>query len=257
MTTMRPPLLAIACALAGALTLSTGLRGQETATPKPVAIDFSDPSRPGRLDVHLVQGGMTIKGYDGKDVTIEARVRAARSSGSVANTATGLQAEEENNEVRVRAVATRVVDLTIRVPRTTSLKLAATHDGDIVVQSVDGDVEATNINGGVRLDGIGGGVVAHALNGNLSVRLTRVPGGTPMSFSSMNGHIDVTLPATARATIKAEAQRGKIVTDFDVTPPTPGVPVRVKKALSGLINGGGPDYIFKAYKGDIRIHKEP
>ena len=252
---MRSPLLAIACALAGSLTVSVALRGRETATAKPVAIGFSDPLRPGRLNVQLVQGGMTITGYDGKDVTIEARVRAERSRGSVSNTATGLHVEEENNEVRVRALATRVVDLTIQVPRATSLKLAATHDGDIVVQNVDGDIEATTINGSVRLDGITGGVVAHALNGDLWVRLTRVPNGTPMSFSSMTGHIDVTLPAAARATIKAEAQRGKIVTDFDVTAPTPGLPIRVKKTLSGLINGGGPDYIFKAYHGDIDIHK--
>lgn len=274
-------LLVTTCVLASAFSACTVLRGQETPTPPDkVTVAFSDPSRPGRLRVQLVQGGVTVRAYDGKDVTIEARVRDERSRRTdrtreglrrLVNTATGLQVEEDNNDMRVSTQSfSRTVDLTIQVPRATSLKLGAVNSGDIVVEGVDGDIEVNNINGGVTLDGVAGAVVAHALNDDLKVRLTRVPSGKPMSFSSLNGDIDVTLPATTKATVKLETEHGEILTDFDVTlQNTPAKTVvesgaskgryrvRVDKAMSGLINGGGPEFTFKTFNGDIRIRKAP
>ena len=111
--------------------------------------------------------------------------------------------------------------------------------------------------------------MAHALNGKVLVNLIRV-NGKPMAFSSLNGDIDVTLPADIKANVSFASDRGDVFTDFDVVmAPTTQKPVieekssdgggkyRVKmdKTVRGTINGGGPEIQFKNFNGGIYIRK--
>src|SRR5256885_13433244 len=71
-----------------------------------VSVALSDPARPALVKASLVNGGITVKGYDGKEVVVEARARnreSARSDSTMKRipvSGTGLSVEEENNEVR-------------------------------------------------------------------------------------------------------------------------------------------------------------
>ena len=167
-----------------------------------VTVPLSDPSQPAMLKASLVNGGITVKGYDGKDIVVEARVRGggepARSEGNMKRipiSATGLTVEEENNQVRVGSDSVgRAIDLTISVPRQTSLTLRTVNDGDIVVSDVRGDLEVDDVNGAVTLNHISGSVIAHALNEGIKATFDHVA-QKPMAFSSLNGKIDVTFPA--------------------------------------------------------------
>ena len=38
-------------------------------------VPLSDPSKPATIEVKLIMGGITVKGYGGKEVIVEARVR--------------------------------------------------------------------------------------------------------------------------------------------------------------------------------------
>jgi hypothetical protein len=40
-------------------------------------VPFSDPSVPGTVKVSLFRGGITVTGYSGREVTVEARVRGS------------------------------------------------------------------------------------------------------------------------------------------------------------------------------------
>src|SRR5208283_4990187 len=106
-----------------------------------VSVNLSDPSRPAFIKASSVNGGITVKAYDGKEVIVEARERNEEnekppSSGPkrLKISTTGLTVEEENNEVRISTESyARTIDLTISVPVHTSVKLRAVNDGDIVV----------------------------------------------------------------------------------------------------------------------------
>ncbi len=268
---------------AAVILLSLGAAGgaaAQEAAPDRVSAAFSDPARPGRLKVNVLQGSITVKGYEGKEVVVEARVRAGRSSRAergeapggmrrITNTATGLTVEEENNVMSVSVSAfTRTVDVNIQVPLNTSLKLSSTNDGDIKVERVRGEIEVNNVNGAVALSNVSGSVVAHALNGNLVVTLDEVAPDKPMSFSSLNGNIDVTLPAATKANVTMQSDFGEIYSDFEIQlRPTSAQPVmeggkggrqriRVDKAMRGAINGGGPEYQLKNFNGNIYIRKK-
>ncbi len=247
------------------------------ADPNRVVVPLSDPSRPATVRAHLVSGGITVKAYEGKDVIVEARVRdggrmEARGEGGMKRipmTSPGLNVEAENNQVRISTDSFQhTVDLTISVPAKTSLSLKTVNDGNIVVTGVDGEMDIDDVNGSVTLNHVSGSAVAHALNGRVLATFNRVD-ARPMAFSSLNGDIDVTLPADIKANLSMRTDNGDVYSDFDVQL-QPSAPqqvvedgrsrggkyrVRVDKTVRGSINGGGPEIQFKNFNGNIYIRK--
>jgi len=250
---------------------------KESSGADRVSVKLSDPARPALVRAGLINGGITVKAYEGTEVVVEARARSrdgesARSDSNMKRivvSSTGLSVEAENNEVHVSTEShMRAVDLTISVPVHTSLKLSAINDGNIVVTGVDGELDVNDVNGSVTLNNVSGSAVAHALNGRLFATFSRV-NQKPMAFSSLNGDIDVTFPADLKANLTLKSDRGEILSDFDVqlqaSAPQQIVEddrghggkyrVRIDRAVHGTINGGGPEYQFTNFNGGIYIRK--
>lgn len=253
---------------------------------------FSDPARPGTVLVSLLNGSIQVVGHEGKEVLIEARVRGdddgdhdedaddaahesepSKSAGlrRLRNTSTGLTVAEEDNVMEIRAeTMSRTVDVTVKVPRRTSLKLNTVNDGDVRVEAVEGEIEVNNINGSVTLTNVSGSVVAHALNEDLVVLFQKIDPKKSMSFSSLNGDLDVTLPADTRANVRIKADNGEVYTDFDIRLDrrSPHVEetkekakgqkyrVQVDASMSGTLNGGGPELRFETFNGNVYIRKK-
>jgi len=181
----------------------------------------------------------------------------------------GLDIEEQDNVVEISTQSWKAAtDLVIQVPATTSLEIRSNMDGAVGVEGVSGEVDVNNINGPVMIKNVSGNTLVHTVNGDITVALTRVAGDKPLSFSTMNGDIDVTLPADARASLKMKSEQGEIYTDFDINltrqPARSETPERTEqgrfritfdKSLYGQINGGGPEATFNTFSGDIFIRK--
>jgi hypothetical protein len=271
--------LAVATIAVVTLGLSAGrtlAQGQTQSGVDRIPVTLSDPSRPARVKVSMVNGGITVKGYEGKEVVVEARVRNRENSRNeggpkrLAISTTGLSVEEENNEVNINTESyMHAIDVTVSVPVHTSLRLRAVNDGDIVVTGVDGELDVDDINGAVTLNNVSGSVVAHALNGHVHATLTKVDPQKAMAFSSLNGDIDVTFPADLKANVSIRSDQGDVFSDFDVqlqaTAPQPVVEdsrrhggkyrVKIDKTVRGTINGGGPEIQFRNFQGKIYIRK--
>jgi DUF4097 and DUF4098 domain-containing protein YvlB len=259
--------------------LGTLLCGQDAADR--VTVPFSDASKPRMMVVTLINGGMTIRGYDGKDAIIEGRGGSesrhrSRSSNPpdgmhrIDNNSFGLDVTEDSNTITVKGGIMRSADLTIQVPTQTSLRVRTMNGGSIVIENVAGEIDAQNMNGSVTITNAAGSVLANSMNGKINVSLNRVTPNKTMSFSTMNGTIDVTLPADVKANLKLKTDNGEIYTDFDVKldgsshPPTVEdnrknggrYHVKLDKAMYGSVNGGGPEMQFVTYNGNILIHKK-
>ncbi|MBV8709105.1 MAG: DUF4097 family beta strand repeat protein, partial [Acidobacteriaceae bacterium] len=182
-----------------------------------------------------------------------------------------LDITEEDNVVNIKTASwNRATDLVITVPRRSSLQLKCMNDGDIYVEQVDGEIDADNLNGKVTLKNVSGSVVAHSLNGTVLVTLDRIDGSKPMSFSTMNGEIDVTLPDNVRANVRMKTDNGDIFSDFEVKldtgarmssseggrQPDGTYHLRFDRTLRGTINGGGPEFQFTTFNGQIYIRKK-
>jgi DUF4097 and DUF4098 domain-containing protein YvlB len=272
---MKRTFLLIFSALLTAITY-----GQEPPADR-LLVAFSDPTRPAVLKASLMNGGMTIKAYDGKEVIVEARIRPEKSSEREHSgkkttglrrleiTSTGLTVEEEDNEMRIGAeTMNRTVDLMIQVPKKTSLKLSCLNDGDIKVDGITGEIEVNNQNGAISLTNISGSAVAYAHNDDITVSFVKIEPEKAMSFVSWNGDVDITFPPEVRAKAKMKTHNGDVYSDFDVKLEATANRVeedgrkeggkyklKVEKAVYGLINGGGPEMQFSTYNGDIYIRK--
>ncbi len=259
----------------------------QTAGMDRLIIPLSDPARPVTLKAGLMNGGITVTGYAGKEVIVEAQVRAeeeerehdkhkeksknkAQGMRRLEITATGLTVEEENNEVSISTSSmNRTIDLTIQVPLRASLELSCLNDGDIKVENLSGEFDLNNTNGGITLINISGAVVAHALNEDVIVTFEKIDPEKSMSFTSLNGDIDVTFPAEVRAKMKLKSDNGEIYSDFDITlePSTVKTEedgrkkggkyrIQLEKTMVGIINGGGPEMQFATFNGDIYIRRK-
>jgi len=266
--------LVAASAMLGMVLLAP--RAGAQASPDRVSVNLTDPARPAFIKASMVNGSINVKAYDGKEVIVEARTRNEeheKQSGGPKRlniSMTGLSVEEENNEVRISTESyARTIDLTISVPTHASLKLRAVNDGDISVTGVDGEIDVDDVNGEVNLNNVSGSAVAHALNGHVHATFVKVNPQKPMAFSSLNGDIDVTFPADVKANVSIRSDRGDVFSDFDVqlqaSAPRQEVEdsrgkggkyrVKIDKTVHGTINGGGPEYQFTNFQGQIYIRK--
>jgi hypothetical protein len=88
-----------------------------------------------------------------------------------------------------------------------------------------------------------------------------------MAFSSFTGDVDVSLPAALKANVRLRSDQGEIYSDVDVArdrnPPQvreersgSRYRIEVQQELRGTIGGGGPEFFFKTFNGDIYLRKK-
>jgi hypothetical protein len=265
----------------------------QTDAKEQLTVPLSDPNKPGTLEVGLINGSIQIVGYNGKEVLIEAvagsdkdgsdkvkeKVKTkgegtssaeASSAGMRRITPTNgfeLTAEEKGNRVKIESNSfTRTVNLTIKVPQKFSLKVSTINNGTISIENVNGELEINNVNGPIELTNVGGSAVANTINGAIKATFTNVNSDAPMAFSTLNGRIDVTFPAAAKANFKMKTDRGDIFSDFDMdidrsqpqatrSNQSGMYRVAVENWVNGKINGGGPEIMMKSMQGNIYVRK--
>jgi DUF4097 and DUF4098 domain-containing protein YvlB len=268
-------LLAAICVLAGA-----GVAYAQEGAFDRIDVELSDPSKPAYIELSMVNGGITVTAYDGEVVVVEAETRTRKiSEGSETKRgrngmyripvySTSLTVEEHDNKVEISTESwKRTIDVSLKVPRNASLSLHCVNHGDIYVEGVHGELEVNNVNGSVTLKNVSGSTMAHALNGDLTVTFNTVYGDKPMSFSSLNGDVDVTFPANVKCNVKIKNDMGDVYSDFEIRRVEEPVEmyeendededgkyrVKIERTFYGEINGGGPEFYFKNFNGDILI----
>jgi hypothetical protein len=243
-----------------------------------VTVPLTDPSKPALIHVSLVHGSITVRGTNRRDVLVTAHPDADRPSRRVDPDASGLRrlpqtagyrVTEESNGVRVSADnPSRAVNFAIEVPARANVVLKTVNGGDIVVENIDGDVDVHNVNGGITLNGVAGSVLAVTTNGRVRATLTRVAAQKDMTFTSLNGDVDVTLPPTTKANLRLRSDHGDVYSDFDVQP-QPASPPAVQdnsrgdgryrlvrtRSVVGTINGGGPEFELRTFNSNVYVRK--
>lgn len=233
-------------------------------------VSLADPSRPAQLVVSSINGRITVHGTDRNDIAVLPRGGDShhdRSDGMrrIDTGHGGLSLSQTGNVVTIGTGAPYNSDLTLEVPVSTSLNLKSVM-GDVDVDNIAGDIEAGSTNGRIRLTNVSGAAVLHGVNGNIVAVFTHIPSDKPMSFSTLNGEIDITLPADARATLKMKTTNGDAYTDFDMTLHSGGNTAEgtgggfrrhtaADHTITGTINGGGPEIQVVTFNGSIKIRK--
>ncbi len=241
-----------------------------------IPVPLADANRPVSLTVRLLHGSITVRGYSGHEVLVDTKAGASVEADKthdglhrIGGAGSDLSIESDNNKVSISSRGGHYVELTVQTPVYTSLNVKTVNGGQIYIEGVSGEIEAQDMNGGVTIRNASGSAVVSSLNGPVTVVMTNVKTGSPMSFTSLNGNIDVTLPATIAADFSMKTNHGEIYSDFDVKlKPTPKpevdqsgekkgkYKVHMDGAVAGSVNGGGPEYRFSTLNGNIYIRKK-
>lgn len=138
-------------------------------------------------------------------------------------------------------------------------------EGNVTISKMDGNIEVNIINGDIIIKEATGVVIANAVDGDIEVTFAGTPHNKPMAFSTVEGDVDVTLPKSITATIRANNVDGEVYTDFemDVIPGDISQTDTDKMVMfsmfsntvTGKINGGGAEVQMTSVNGSIYIRK--
>jgi len=142
------------------------------------------------------------------------------------------------------------VDYRLRVPRQVRLDEISTLEGNIVVHDVEGVVVARNLHGNIEGIDLSGSVVAHALAGNILVSLRALPDRRlPFELATINGNVDLVMPAQANAELGLSTVAGNIVGDYPLqVSSVPGDSTR-----RAQVGAGGVRVALSTVRGNIRV----
>ena len=149
-----------------AMIISTFLYAQDSGKEQ-LIVPLSDPGKPYKINVGLTTGSISITGYDGKDIQIDAETtgnknRSEEDKGNsggmrrISSHSLSVTAEEKNNRINIGTDRPNLnIHLSIRIPKGASeIKVETVNDGDIDVSNTGGEMEITNVNGSIRLKNV-------------------------------------------------------------------------------------------------------
>ena len=247
------------------------------AQSQQLTVPLTNPGKPFKLNVNLISGSISITGYEGRDIIINAHGKDDKKEDR--DTKTGMRrignggrmeinAQENANQIDVSSgLINKQVDLIIKVPMSNgTFKIATVNDGNIAISNAGGGFEVINVNGYIHMNGISGSVVANTVNGGVKVGFKNIDPKAAMAFSTLNGDVDVTFPAGFRANVKLKSDRGEIFTDFNMVADNrqPSVRktvnnglynIKINEWVYGKIEGGGPEILMKNMNGNIYLRK--
>jgi len=220
---------------------------------KDYSLKLSSPGEPVEVEVNLYYGAITVEGYDGEVVEINAEFveldkvsksdhsdeedmksevvetelnkntkkkgRQGRSTEGlkrVTNNSIRLQIEEDDNEIDISSdMKNRLVKLHLRVPKRSALELSIYRGEDINISSIDGNIELSNYSGSIIASDISGPIVAETYRGEIIVDFNHFNDSNPTSFAAHNGSIDVSIPGKTKARVEVKTYRGEIFSGLE------------------------------------------
>lgn len=254
---------------------------------------FERPNSPDNtLSIHNINGSVTVEGYDGDEIRVEANKEISSTfeddikRGKEELT---LEIEQDGNriyvfidapfiEVRKRngRINYRIdrwdddydflFDITVKVPENTHLHASTINRGRISIDGTLGDISASNVNGEVVLKNISGQTRAHTVNGDITAFYLNSPTQNS-EYETVNGTIEVRYPEDLSADIYFKSLHGDLYTDFsnlsrlktqvksEKRGNNRGITYRIDKFAPVRIGNGGPEFRFEVLNGDVYVKR--
>ncbi len=141
------------------------------------------------------------------------------------------------------------VEFTVRVPAGVRFT-GRTVNGGVDAERLGADVEAHTVNGKIVLS-TAGAALAETVNGSISAVLGKGAWEGKRDFRTVNGSIDLALPADVSADLDASTVNGRIESDLPIT-----VHGRfLRRSLHGTLGNGGGELKIGTVNGSITLRR--
>jgi hypothetical protein len=145
----------------------------------------------------------------------------------------------KNNDVQV--------EFKVKVPAGVAF-VGKTVNGEISATSLSGNVVAKTVNGGITISTTGY-AEASTINGEVTARVGNALWASALNFTTLNGGINLELPANLSTDVEAQTLNGQINSDFPINLTT----LKNRKHLRGRIGVGGRELFLKTLNGSINL----
>jgi DUF4097 and DUF4098 domain-containing protein YvlB len=207
----------------------------------------------GVIQLENVNGDVTIQAWDKNQVDMKAIKRGQAEhldEVEIEINATPERLSVETKYPRHRKDNNVSVTYELMVPRGARLDSISNVNGDVQVSNVEGQMEIETVNGSADLTGSKEAVQATTVNGNITIKWIDFPDQGDVKAETVNGSLELELPADANADVSASSLNGRVRTDFPIT-----VHGFVSRKLEGKIGTGGTRIDLTTVNGGIEILK--
>ncbi len=222
----------------------------------------------GRLVVNEVDR-VTFTGNSGGKVVIETEgadkedneraegLREISASGLTDNTGIGLSVKNNTGETVISQVSRQSKRRYLfKVPAGVSVyyEHSTYHGKDINVEDIASEVEISANYNSVNIKNASGPLTINSVYGHIEAEFARLDEN--VILHSVYDHVDIRVPASAKANVRLSTSYGKMYTDLDIETDTKNSMRNISSnRITGLINGGGVDLQLKATYDNIYLRK--
>jgi hypothetical protein len=204
-------------------------------------------------------GGISVRGWDGGEVRVCAKVNAhAESEAAARALVSQVRVVTDGGTIHAEGPSTRdddrswSVSFEVLAPRRTALTLRSTNGGLRVMDVHGARMELSTTNGGISLEDVGGNVRGETTNGGIQVRLAGSRWeGAGLDLRTTNGGVQVSTPASFNAHLVTSTVNGRIDAD--------DVPVDRGRWTGGRIDAdlgrGGAPIRITTTNGGVRVRR--
>ncbi|MEM9077776.1 MAG: hypothetical protein AAGC43_12080 [Bacteroidota bacterium] len=211
------------------------------------------------INISLQSGSMNIVGHDKNQFTIYVELDSSFAETKktedkdgfvrLVNNAFDLEITNSGNRLDINSYSSKgLKKLTVKVPRSSDMSLL-TNNGDLGIENVQGKLDVISNYGKIDIKRIHGSVVASCPNGNTFIDFASLDKKNPSSITSLNGKIEVNVPAESSISFKLLSIEGNIYSNFDIQlipkvinhyeNTENGSYLAIKKWMVGSLNDGG------------------
>jgi len=238
-----------------------------------------------------VSGNLSIEGYEGETIVLEARqilkaqdeeaMRYAHENVKLVSRTEGdlILIYPEDPDVKAELRGRRLhyhinrhdayydfhYDIRLRVPNDISLEASTINNGGVMVKNIEAEsIVLHNVNGGINAEQVSGLNTARTVNGPIDIRYLQSP-DKDAEYHTVNGDIRVSFPDEIKANVRFKSMHGDLYTNYENIEYQPEVQAstekgskkiyRLDKSTTLKINGGGPLLDFNVLNGNVYVKK--
>lgn len=238
-----------------------------------------------------INGSVTVMGYDGDEIIIEADKELWKRRGSISDAEAAdyelkthfyegklyvyVESPEshvefrngkldyhwhwdDNNRNRINAH----FEIEVKVPTDLALRASTVNSGDVQIEKMENGVRASNVNGSVSIMDVAGYTSANTVNGDIEVWYKESP-TEDTNFETVNGKIEIYSPEDLSAVVTFESLHGELYTDFEQITRLPnrlnkeesrdGYRYKINSTTPIQIGDGAIEMAFELVNGDVYI----
>lgn len=207
-----------------------------------------------RLDVDATpNGGITVRGWDRKEILVRAQVQAVARTDAEAKALLG-QVNVSTSAGKVRAIGPTnlreswfAVSYEVFVPHQIDLAME-TVNGGLAISDVGGQIRYKTVNGGVAMKRVAGDVKGGTVNGGVDIEVTGDRWqGQGLEASTTNGGVTLSLPSHYSAQLRVNTVHGRVSADELASPRA--------TSIDTMLGFGGALLRLATVNGGVRVKR--